>query len=47
MVLDKIKNFFCNDIGIDLGTMNTLIYVAKSGVVLSEPSIVSINTLNN
>ncbi|NLF61383.1 MAG: rod shape-determining protein, partial [Lentisphaerae bacterium] len=37
MLLDKIKNFFCNDVGIDLGTMNTLVYVAEVGIVLSEP----------
>lgn len=47
MLLDKIKNFFCNDIGIDLGTMNTLVYVAKVGIVLSEPSIVAVNTITN
>lgn len=34
---------FSNDIGIDLGTSNTLVYVKGHGVVLSEPSIVSIN----
>lgn len=33
-----------NDIGIDLGTTTTLIHVGNSGIVLSEPSIVAVNT---
>ena len=41
------SKFLCNDVGIDLGTMNTLVYVAEVGIVLSEPSIVAINTINN
>ncbi len=32
---------FSNDIGIDLGTATTLIYVAGKGIVLKEPSIVA------
>jgi rod shape-determining protein MreB and related proteins len=35
--------FFSNDIGIDLGTANTCIYVRGKGVVLMEPSIVAMN----
>ena len=38
----KICNFFSNDIGIDLGTANTLVYVKDRGVVLREPSVVAI-----
>ena len=34
--------FFSNDIGIDLGTSNTLVYVKNQGVVLCEPSVVAI-----
>lgn len=34
-------NFFSNDIGIDLGTANTLIYVKNKGIVVNEPSIVA------
>ena len=34
--------FFSNDIGIDLGTANTLIYVSSKGIVLDEPSVVAI-----
>ncbi len=36
-----ISWFFSNDIGIDLGTANTLIYVKGEGIVLNEPSIVA------
>lgn len=35
------SRFFSNDIGIDLGTANTLIYVKGEGIVLNEPSIVA------
>jgi len=35
-------NFLSNDIGIDLGTANTLIYVKNRGIVVNEPSIVAI-----
>lgn len=37
------KNMFSNDIGIDLGTANTLIYVRGRGIVIDEPSVVAIN----
>jgi rod shape-determining protein MreB len=35
---------FSNDIGIDLGTANTLVYVKGRGIVINEPSIVAMNT---
>ena len=38
----KIKNLFNNDIGIDLGTANTLVFVKDRGIVLREPSVVAI-----
>lgn len=34
--------FLSNDIGIDLGTANTLVFVKEKGVVLSEPSVVAV-----
>ena len=37
-----IKNFLSNDIGIDLGTANTLVTLRDSGVVMSEPSVVAV-----
>jgi rod shape-determining protein MreB len=41
---NSIKEVFVNDIAIDLGTANTLIYVKGRGIVLSEPSVVAIQT---
>ena len=40
-------SFFSNDLAIDLGTSNTLIYAKGKGIVVSEPSIVAINKKNN
>jgi rod shape-determining protein MreB len=40
----KLLNYFSTDIGIDLGTANTLVYVRGRGVVLREPSVVAIIT---
>ena len=37
-----INSYFSNDIAIDLGTANTLIYVRGNGIVLDEPSVVAI-----
>ncbi|MDB5265118.1 MAG: rod shape-determining protein MreB, rod shape-determining protein MreB-related protein [Parcubacteria group bacterium] len=37
------NSFFSSDIGIDLGTANTLVYVRGRGIVISEPSVVTIN----
>ena len=39
---NKFFNLFSNDIGIDLGTANTLVYVKDRGIVLREPSVVAI-----
>ena len=38
----KIRGLFSNDLSIDLGTANTLIYVPGQGIVLNEPSVVAI-----
>ena len=40
----RIRGFFSNDLSIDLGTANTLIYVRGEGIVLNEPSVVAIRT---
>jgi rod shape-determining protein MreB len=37
-----LKSLFSNDIGIDLGTANSLVYVRDQGIVLREPSVVAI-----
>ncbi len=39
----RFINTFSNDIGIDLGTANTLVHVRGQGVVINEPSVVAIN----
>jgi rod shape-determining protein MreB len=38
----QIKSLFSNDIGIDLGTANSVVYVRDRGIVLREPSVVAI-----
>ncbi len=39
----RLYNLFSNDIGIDLGTANTLVYVKGHGIVINEPSVVVLN----
>lgn len=46
-MLKFLQKYFVNDVGVDLGTTNTLIYVKGEGIVLFEPSLVSINKQNN
>ena len=42
-MLDFLFSLFSNDMGIDLGTANTLVYVKGQGIVLREPSVVAID----
>ncbi len=42
MLLDPLLGFFSNDMAIDLGTANTLVFVKGKGIVLSEPSVVAV-----
>lgn len=42
-MFERLKKLFSSDIGIDLGTSNTLIYIKGHGVVLAEPSMVAVN----
>jgi len=42
MFLKRIRGIFSNDLSIDLGTANTLIYARGKGIVLDEPSVVAI-----
>ncbi len=42
MLLDPIFGLFSNDLAIDLGTANTLVYMKGKGIVLSEPSVVAV-----
>jgi len=41
--IQKFYDLFSADIGIDLGTANTLVYVRGHGIILSEPSVVAVN----
>ncbi len=38
----RLRSYFSNDLAIDLGTANTLIYVRDKGIILNEPSVVAI-----
>ena len=40
---NELLSRFSNDIGIDLGTANTLVYVRGKGIVVNEPSVVAVN----
>ena len=42
-MFNYILGLFSNDMGIDLGTANTLVYVKGQGIVLREPSVVAID----
>ncbi len=41
---DRFFGTFSQDLGIDLGTANTLVYVRGKGIVINEPSVVALNT---
>jgi rod shape-determining protein MreB and related proteins len=43
----RLFSFFSNDIAIDLGTANTLIYVRNKGIVLDEPTVVAVKLNSN
>src|SRR2546423_15179820 len=45
--LNKFRGVFSNDIGIDLGTANTLVYVKGKGIILAEPSVVAVDSITN
>ena len=42
MLLGPIIGLFSDDLAIDLGTANTLVYVKGRGIVLNEPSVVAV-----
>jgi|TARA_B100000809_G_scaffold194559_1_gene193764 rod shape-determining protein MreB len=44
---NNFSSLFSNDIGIDLGTANTLVYVKDRGIVLREPSVVAVESGSN
>ena len=41
---NPFAKWISHDIGVDLGTANTLVYVRGKGVILNEPSVVAVNT---
>lgn len=43
-MLKRLAGFFSNDLAVDLGTANTLIYVRNKGIILDEPSVVAIQS---
>ena len=45
-MLKRLRGLFSNDLSIDLGTANTLVYVKEKGIILDEPSVVAIRTVN-
>lgn len=46
-MLKKFYKLLSNDIGIDLGTANTLVYLKGHGIVINEPSVVAVNQKTN
>ena len=41
--MGDVEMLFAQDIGIDLGTANTIVYLKGKGIVLREPSVVAVN----
>lgn len=46
-MLKGLLGHFSRDIGIDLGTANTLVFVKDKGIIINEPSVVAVNTRND
>ncbi len=42
-MLSRLRKLYSNDVGIDLGTANTLVYLGGHGIVINEPSVVAVN----
>ncbi len=45
MILDRLLKYFSNDLAIDLGTANTLVYSKGQGIVSNEPSVVAVQDI--
>jgi hypothetical protein len=41
-MLKRLRGYFSDDLAIDLGTANTLIYAKSRGIVMNEPSVVAV-----
>ncbi|NCU43325.1 rod shape-determining protein, partial [Candidatus Falkowbacteria bacterium] len=46
-MFNKLLRKFSHDLGIDLGTRNTIVFLNDKGVVINEPSVVAINKRTN
>ena len=46
MNIRSLFSIFSNDLAIDLGTANTLVYAKGRGIVVNEPSIVALDRIN-
>lgn len=46
-MFSNLRSRFSRDMGIDLGTRNTLVYVKDKGIVINEPSVVAVNNRTN
>src|SRR4030043_1314136 len=46
-MFNRIFGKFSKDLGIDLGTANTLVHIKDRGIVINEPSVVAVNTRTN
>ena len=46
-IFDYLLGMFSNDLAIDLGTANTLVYLKGKGIVIREPSVVAVQTTSN
>src|SRR3546814_18699250 len=46
MIFSRLFKFSSHDMAIDLGTANTVVYARGKGIVLNEPSVVAVATLN-
>ena len=47
MLPHLLRRFFAQDIAMDLGTANTLLFTRKHGIVINEPSVVAVDVQKN
>ena len=47
MAFKSIFSIFSNDLAVDLGTANTLVFARGKGIIVREPSIVAVNNVTN
>ncbi len=42
-IINRLLSYFSEDVGIDLGTANSLVYMKGKGIIITEPSVVAVN----